>query len=176
MGPFTTIPSQYKYAYRWYLYSYTHVFSLVQLTQGSRKERNSSINARMMWYASLATEWHRCQPPALKNHEKHHDSGHAGMASRTQSTWIRNDSNVSGWHWAWHFKHIQLCGVQYFKQHNMWPLVICYIAIEHGPFRNSWFTLKTWWFSSVFCICLSEGNSLRDLPTRRGLNWPHDPS
>ena len=32
-----------------------------------------------------------------------------------------------------------------------YPLVICYIAIEHGH-RNSWFTYEKWWFSMVMLV------------------------
>ena len=41
--------------------------------------------------------------------------------------------------------------------HNLYPLVICDIAIENDH-RNSWLSLFfTWWFSIVFCIRLPEG-------------------
>ena len=50
MGPFTTIPSQYKYAYRWYLYSYTHVFSLVNLMQQKHQYR---IGHHPQWISTI---------------------------------------------------------------------------------------------------------------------------
>ena len=39
------------------------------------------------------------------------------------------------------------------QRRNTYPLVICYIAIEHGHI-NSEFSHEKWWFSIGLCICL----------------------
>ena len=55
----------------------------------------------------------------------------------------------------WH-SLMALEGAAYHKRSNIkYPLLICYIAIEHHH-RNSGFTHETWWFSNSY-VSLPEG-------------------